>query len=274
MAAGVLRGGGQRRRRRASPASPARTAARARSPWASCSSRSDGAAGTRVRRSHLPGRARARPPPGDPGRARDAAARPAGPAAAVSGGRDASARSSRSSSTRRCARRSRELQAARCARRSAAIRLRAARGHPPHPALPRADDSPAQVRGARAAARRRRRARCPPLDARVARRSARFPSAAARASCGSASSCRPRVLDAAAACERAARGRGLRAGGAAVPRPPDPRPLARARARGPRCRRPTSGPTRLDTLVLFRSELRPGGARLHAARALRARGRG
>ena len=121
------------------------------------------------------------------------------------------------------------------------------------------DTSPAQVETLRPAARRGRRALPAGRGARRAA-SASFPERGQpRASCGWASSARagPRLQ---------AR---LRGGGAWRPasrarrapfRPHLTLGRWRDRARGPTCRRSTSGATRLDALVLFRSDCSPGGA--------------
>ena len=227
----------------------------------------DGAAGTRVRRSRLPRRPRARALPGDAGRARDAAPRPAGPAAAVSADGPRRGPSSRSSSTPRAARGDRRAAGAAPAparRRSASCGPRASTSRCASSATPR------RPRSRRCRPGSPRRPRCARrAEARVAGLGT-FPERGS-----------PRVLwlglevpaadprPAGGLRARGARGR-LRAGGAPVPRAPHARPLARAgRAARAARGRPRHDAPRHARPLPQRAAARRG--RLHAARAVRAR---
>jgi 2'-5' RNA ligase len=101
-------------------------------------------------------------------------------------------------------------------------------------------------------------AACPPAEGRAASLST-FPERGSPRVLWLALEVPPPVLDLQCACERAARAAGFA---------PERRPfrahltLGRWRDRAPRPELPPAdlGPTRLDTLVLFRSDLRPDGA--------------
>lgn len=101
-------------------------------------------------------------------------------------------------------------------------------------------------------------AACPPAEARVSGLGA-FPERGSPRVLWLGIEVPPPILELREACERAALAAGF---------PPEPRAfrahltLGRWRERGPRPELPPAdlGPARLDTLVLFRSDLRPGGA--------------
>ena len=216
-----------------------------------------GAAGESRPPQPVSGRPRARALPGDAGRSRDAAPRAAGAASAVSrerAGRDpglrrAAARGSRARGDGRAA------AAARAATRRNPVG--AARGDPPHAPLPGSDLGRSGWRGCGLCSRR------PPRPARRGRlespRWARSRSAGAPACSGSESRCRRRC----SSCRRPA---STPRGSSASSRRRRPfRPhltLGRWRDRAPHPELPAVdlGTTRLETLVLFESDLRPGGA--------------